>query len=658
MRTVASMSCNGCTTAFTWLRLISSVRRRSASAVTVPMASGSACSLRIDSKYRSKRPRSVASACSAAARRAATRSADFSWRWPKRSRSRSPGARAGTRAAFPASDGSAGSTRPASKSRNAPATSSPTLAPAGRLKTPRTGVGGPGKPAAGPGAGSAWCDWGGARPASRRRARSSAGAAAGCERRRADRRRRPTSHGRGSALPLKRRRHARLRADAEPRVYPRPCDGVCEDVSRGLGLDVHEREGKPIRLRDERDRASGAGQAREPHQISVFGMATGRLLRRDAPDRLDRLERLEQFRHVHAELVTFRLPPRGFDDLARAEPESQAAGNRQRLEPALEPHGVVVRRDEGIELFLLLARRAALLDLGAHRLHAAREVFLAVGGEPLFRQPALELLRATEFAEDQVQLAHHQLEQLDLPVEQLEDIRLDRPGGGQVHDVDLARLPDAVQAADALLHHHRVPRQVVVHEHIAELEVPSFAASAGGDQHAARVLVESPDALVPIGRRVSTPIDDRLPAELLHALLDQLDRRAVIAEDHETVRRFLEQFGQHVQLGVGLDALRPLGELLRDRAVLGADALALGQVRERFGERPRRGAEALAQVDDGELQNALLGRSPPWRPVLRLFLLDRKSTRLNSSHGYISYAVFCLKKKKTTYEMPLKVATN
>src|SRR2546422_3078673 len=28
---------------------------------------------------------------------------------------------------------------------------------------------------------------------------------------------------------------------------------------------------------------------------------------------------------------------------------------------------------------------------------------------------------------------------------------------------------------------------------------------------------------------------------------------------------------------------------------------------------------------------------------------DRKSTRLNSSHGYISYAVFCLKKKKKTY---------
>src|SRR2546422_5918960 len=31
---------------------------------------------------------------------------------------------------------------------------------------------------------------------------------------------------------------------------------------------------------------------------------------------------------------------------------------------------------------------------------------------------------------------------------------------------------------------------------------------------------------------------------------------------------------------------------------------------------------------------------------------DRKSTRLNSSHGYISYAVFCLKKKKKPHISP------
>src|SRR5687768_17831282 len=49
---------------------------------------------------------------------------------------------------------------------------------------------------------------------------------------------------------------------------------------------------------------------------------------------------------------------------------------------------------------------------------------------------------------------------------------------------------------------------------------------------------------------------------------------------------------------------------------------------------------------------AVLERHPDVRSVVlaagrepELFQ-DRKSTRLNSSHGYISYAVFCLKKKK------------
>src|SRR2546429_2082578 len=37
---------------------------------------------------------------------------------------------------------------------------------------------------------------------------------------------------------------------------------------------------------------------------------------------------------------------------------------------------------------------------------------------------------------------------------------------------------------------------------------------------------------------------------------------------------------------------------------------------------------------------------------------DRKSTRLNSSHGYISYAVFCLKKKKTTSHCPSDLVQN
>src|SRR5689334_24602043 len=40
------------------------------------------------------------------------------------------------------------------------------------------------------------------------------------------------------------------------------------------------------------------------------------------------------------------------------------------------------------------------------------------------------------------------------------------------------------------------------------------------------------------------------------------------------------------------------------------------------------------------------------RCVLPLLFGDRKSTRLNSSHSSISYAVFCLKKKKKTANKP------
>src|SRR3989449_5428049 len=51
-----------------------------------------------------------------------------------------------------------------------------------------------------------------------------------------------------------------------------------------------------------------------------------------------------------------------------------------------------------------------------------------------------------------------------------------------------------------------------------------------------------------------------------------------------------------------------------------------------FRQRPDRGECASCHTVEG------------FKPAQ--FGVDRKSTRLNSSHGYISYAVFCLKKKK------------
>src|SRR3989449_216389 len=64
------------------------------------------------------------------------------------------------------------------------------------------------------------------------------------------------------------------------------------------------------------------------------------------------------------------------------------------------------------------------------------------------------------------------------------------------------------------------------------------------------------------------------------------------------------------------------------------------------------GRRRLAAHDDAEhLRREALAQRPAIGEERKRFLKrrgrDRKSTRLNSSHGYISYAVFCLKKKKT-----------
>src|SRR2546422_7653373 len=59
--------------------------------------------------------------------------------------------------------------------------------------------------------------------------------------------------------------------------------------------------------------------------------------------------------------------------------------------------------------------------------------------------------------------------------------------------------------------------------------------------------------------------------------------------------------------------------------------------------RSERAKAILSELDDPALIGPLLNTGSIEVPEPG----DRKSTRLNSSHGYISYAVFCLKKKKT-----------
>src|SRR5687768_18350282 len=55
-----------------------------------------------------------------------------------------------------------------------------------------------------------------------------------------------------------------------------------------------------------------------------------------------------------------------------------------------------------------------------------------------------------------------------------------------------------------------------------------------------------------------------------------------------------------------------------------------------FDSRGKRDGQGIDRESDSSIKPARARRDGE----------DRKSTRLNSSHGYISYAVFCLKKKK------------
>src|SRR2546422_2678123 len=88
----------------------------------------------------------------------------------------------------------------------------------------------------------------------------------------------------------------------------------------------------------------------------------------------------------------------------------------------------------------------------------------------------------------------------------------------------------------------------------------------------------------------------------------------------------------------------------RLRSGAGADRRhAKGRPRLRRAEFLERGL--LAEPGGAAEEHSLLGEGDRRRLAFaarpgRTGTRDRKSTRLNSSHGYISYAVFCLKKKK------------
>src|SRR3712207_7792427 len=91
--------------------------------------------------------------------------------------------------------------------------------------------------------------------------------------------------------------------------------------------------------------------------------------------------------------------------------------------------------------------------------------------------------------------------------------------------------------------------------------------------------------------------------------------------------------------------LFPYTTLFRSARDLGGDLRLGGPRRDRRAAAPRR-PDRRHQRAQPEGAATPSPRRP--RPADRRPEPDRKSTRLNSSHANISYAVFCLKKKKIT----------
>src|SRR2546421_7836749 len=83
---------------------------------------------------------------------------------------------------------------------------------------------------------------------------------------------------------------------------------------------------------------------------------------------------------------------------------------------------------------------------------------------------------------------------------------------------------------------------------------------------------------------------------------------------------------------------RPPRSTLFPYTTLFRSSEGIERVYEYFPRLKERRAVQAGYLSGGEQQMLVIGRA--------LMTRDRKSTRLNSSHDQISYAVFCLKKKK------------
>ena len=126
------------------------------------------------------------------------------------------------------------------------------------------------------------------------------------------------------------------------------------------------------------------------------------------------------------------------------------------------------------------------------------------------------------------------------------------------------------------------------------------------------------------------PLDPRAEASLDKASKSYGEPQA---EDH--LRQAQRIAPEHLTVLVALYRYHFYRHQHAEALTIAAEALVVVAERLKFSSDWR--SLSLAELQDAAATSAEL---------VRFYLQDRKSTRLNSSHRCISYAVFCLKKKK------------
>ena len=356
--------------------------------------------------------------------------------------------------------------------------------------------------------------------------------------------------------------------DARP-VHRRTAQlAVAHPAEERLHQRMARREGIVLLVSD----GNGAPERAEHHPVAREVESCQRVHLQLGPDVERDLAREHVDLHVHRQ----PYPPGRFDG-DHFEPPLEMVGDRGQRHVGLVPrqkrHAQPVRpppRQRADRVEVAAAAVEERVDrphhLGPRRGDALGEPAQRAFPELLVVGDASAERRQLRFdgLQDVVEPAHRLAEHADRLVEQVEDARGEgsfRPEGEDAH---LARLADAVDAADALLDRRRAPGEIVVHEHMTVLEVATLSAQLGAEQHARPLgIAETRHQLVPLGRGEVSGVRQRLDALALPLRPRQLqpqvlDRLARLGEHQHllTGQLAVEQLAERLQLGIVLGRKR------------------------------------------------------------------------------------------------------